>query len=638
MSGNLTYKQAKSPPIDLPTDLDTTLTQRQIAFVRSIASVKPGFTKLSHLGPVQLRRLVGRIGGAVINNVASSGGGGNGSGADPLAPPAPTLDLVAASDIGSSSTDNITNDTTPDIDFVTAKNLIENDVLRIFDNGVQIVLHSVTAGEAGSNIVPLGRSALSEGTHPLTATHTSGGHTSAASSILSVVVDTTAPTISNPTGTKTGSSTADISIDVSEGSGIVYYVVDQNLTTPSSPQIRAGQDQGGASADKFGSIVISSTGTKTVNITGLLSSTAYKAYFTKEDIAGNLSNASASSTFTTDAQSGVIQSIQKGTITIGAAASSNTATITSVDTTKSILIYEGRQPTSTGSANNNRSAARIALTNATTVTATRQNTNDAVTVAFTVIEFASGVNSIQSGTIAIAGAGTSNTATISAVGATAFVLWLGGSTAITALNWTSTESSVELTNSTTVTARCQANEQMTVGYMVVDLDSTIVTAVQQRAVTNTSGSAAFTDTITSLDTTKTLLFYNGAIVPGTNSTVTSFACTVVLTNATTVTVTRVGTNAGSQTINYTAVTFAGTALNGGVQRGTIALSSQTSNTATITSVDMTKSFVNWGNFKCTAANDNTDIPTLALTDATTVTASVNSAGSPTASYEVLQFA
>lgn len=341
--------------------------------------------------------------------------------------------------------------------------------------------------------------------------------------------------------------------------------------------------------------------------------------------------------FVTAAGASVIQSVQTGTITISAAASSNTATITSVDTTKSILIYEGRQPTSTGSANNNRSATRIALTNATTVTATRGNTNDAVTVAFTVIEFASGVNSIQSGTIAIAGAATSNTATISAVGANAFMLWLGGSTAVTALQWTNCESSVELTNSTTVTARCQTNDAMTVGYMVVDLDTTIVSAKEQRAVTNTSGNASFTDTITSVDTTKTLLFYNGAIVPATSSTVTSFACTTVLTNATTVTVTRVGTNTGSQTINYTAVTFAGAALNSSVQRGTITLSAQTSNTATITSINTAKSFVNYGNFRVTAANDNTDIPTLALTNATTVTAAVNSAGSPIAAFEVLEF-
>lgn len=449
--------------------------------------------------------------------------------------------------------------------------------------------------------------------------------------------DVTAPVLSNATGTQTGTTTADITVDTDEGNGVLYWVVDQNLNTPSAAQIKAGQDQGGGAADASGNVAVSGTGTKTINVTGLSAGTTYKAYFMQEDAALNQSNVSASSSFVT-ASGSVISRIQSGTITIAAASSSNTATITSVDTTKSIIIYEGRQPTSTGSANTNRSAARIALTNATTVTATRQNTNDAVTVAFTVVEFASGVNSIQSGTIAIAGAATSNTATISAVGANAFVLWLGGSTAVTGLTWTTTECSAELTNSTTVTARCQTNEAMTIGYMVADLDTTIVSAIEQRAVTNTSGNAAFTDTITSVDTNKAVLFYNGAIVPATSSTVTSFACTVVLTNATTTTITRIGTNTGSQTINYTVVTFATAALNGNIQRGTITLSAQTSNTATISSVDTAKSFVNYGNFRVTAANDNTDIPTLTLTNGTTVTAAVNAAGSPIAAFEVIQFA
>lgn len=236
--------------------------------------------------------------GLAFGHLGSNAGGVSG---DPLTPAAPALDLVAASDTGSSSTDNITSDTTPDIDFTTAQVVLENDVLKIFDNGVEIVSHTVSAGEAGSSTIALGLSALSQGTHPLTATHASGGHTSPLSNTLSLVIDTTAPTLSNPTGTKTGSSTADITVDTNEGSGTLYYVVDQNLSTPSSTQIKAGQDQGGGAADKANNAVVVSTGTKTFNIVGLTPSTTYKAYFAQDDGAGNTSSASASASFTTDA-------------------------------------------------------------------------------------------------------------------------------------------------------------------------------------------------------------------------------------------------------------------------------------------------------------------------------------------------
>lgn len=226
---------------------------------------------------------------------------------DPLAPAAPTLDLIAASDTGSSSIDNITSDTTPDIDFITAIAVVENDVLKIFDNGVQIVSHTVSAGEAGSSTLALGLSALSEGTHNLTATHTiAGPHTSHASNILTLVIDTTAPVLSSPTGTKTGSTTADISVSTNEGSGTLYYVVDQNLSTPSSTQIKAGQDQGGGAADVAANTTVSSSGVKTFNITGLTAATTYKAYFAQDDAAGNTSSAAASSSFTTDAAVGYV--------------------------------------------------------------------------------------------------------------------------------------------------------------------------------------------------------------------------------------------------------------------------------------------------------------------------------------------
>lgn len=81
-----------------------------------------------------------------------------------------------------------------------------------------------------------------------------------------------------------------------------------------------------------------------------------------------------------------------------------------------------------------------------------------------------------------------------------------------------------------------------------------------------------------------------------------------------------------------------------IQRGTIAISatSNTSATATITSVSTTKSVVNFLNWSCNTggqAQDNYH-PYVTLTNATTVTATIGttiSGGIITASFEVIEF-
>lgn len=123
-------------------------------------------------------------------------------------PLAPTLDLVAASDTGISSTDNITNATTPNIDILFGTVPFTGDVINIKDGSTMIVSHTITSGEAGSGSISLGLSALSQGSHSLTAQHVSGVHSSAFSSPLVIVVDTTAPTItSGATGNNTENTT-----------------------------------------------------------------------------------------------------------------------------------------------------------------------------------------------------------------------------------------------------------------------------------------------------------------------------------------------------------------------------------------------------------------------------------------------
>lgn len=88
-----------------------------------------------------------------------------------------------------------------------------------------------------------------------------------------------------------------------------------------------------------------------------------------------------------------INSVQYGTVTIAGSSATGTATITSVDTSKAVLGFLGfttTLDTSGGSAvHQNRMFPMITLTNATTVTATRNSSDpsDTVTVSFVVVEY-----------------------------------------------------------------------------------------------------------------------------------------------------------------------------------------------------------------------------------------------------------
>lgn len=163
---------------------------------------------------------------------------------------------------------------------------------------------------------------------------------------------------------------------------------------------------------------------------------------------------------------GGIKSIQRGTVTL-TGVGSNTATITAVDPTNSILRWLGASH-STGTTTDG--LARIDLTNATTVTATRQGTGGNLVVSFEVIEYYPGViKSVQRGTITLATV-TSNTATITSVDTTKATLeMLGWNTNDTANNPTNWDVRIVLTNATTITGTMgTASATVGLGYQVVE--------------------------------------------------------------------------------------------------------------------------------------------------------------------------
>lgn len=111
--------------------------------------------------------------------------------------------------------------------------------------------------------------------------------------------DTTAPTLSSASVTSVGTTTGTGNVTTNEGNGTLYSVVSTSATAPSAAQIQAGNDHTGAAAVWSGNQAISSTGAKTLSITGLTASTSYYAHFQHKDSANNNSSVVTSAQFTT---------------------------------------------------------------------------------------------------------------------------------------------------------------------------------------------------------------------------------------------------------------------------------------------------------------------------------------------------
>jgi hypothetical protein len=132
--------------------------------------------------------------------------------ADTTPPAPPTVDLAAASDSGNSTTDNITNDSTPTFNGTAEA----NSTVEVFAGTISLGTASADASGNWSLTVS-SLKALSDGVHSITAKATDAAlNTSQASSALSVRIDTV-----NPTVEVSGFSNGDI-----------FYKGDPNATLP----------------------------------------------------------------------------------------------------------------------------------------------------------------------------------------------------------------------------------------------------------------------------------------------------------------------------------------------------------------------------------------------------------------------
>ena len=120
-----------------------------------------------------------------------------------LAPSAP--DLTAASDTGASSTDNLTNDTTPT---VTGSGAAAGATVTLYDSNGTTVLGTATADGSGNWTIT--STVLIDGMHTLTAKQAdAAGNTSVASAPLSVTIDTRGPAPDLAAASDSGASSTD---------------------------------------------------------------------------------------------------------------------------------------------------------------------------------------------------------------------------------------------------------------------------------------------------------------------------------------------------------------------------------------------------------------------------------------------
>lgn len=343
----------------------------------------------------------------------------------------------------------------------------------------------------------------------------------------------------------------------------------------------------------------------------------------------------------------LIKQIIRGSITIAAGSSGNTGTIPAVDTRYAAIIYNGFTTANTAAMDARLQYPRLSFSDKTTISALT-NTADATyarTVYYTVIEFYPwAIRSIQTGTILLNGA-TSATATINSVNTSnAFVLFQGQTHSSNTGDFNYTQGRLSLTNATTVTAEKNSAfiNALTIGYCVIEFNPGIVKSVQQVSATIAAGSASITGAINSVDTANSLLFFNGWNNASFATNDTRYIPRADLTDATTVTFTRIATASMTTPCRATVVEFHPIYIRQ-KQKGTTAIGSgATSNTSTITAVDTNKTFVTWNGFTDSANHSSNPAVTygsIEITNGTTLTARRGSSNTDTVTvgWEATEF-
>jgi hypothetical protein len=336
------------------------------------------------------------------------------------------------------------------------------------------------------------------------------------------------------------------------------------------------------------------------------------------------------------------RAVQQWTITIASGQTTGTATILSVGS-GAFILFGGINPSI--SATPSEDFAYVTLTNATTITATR-NTGTAGTVTVTGCivdgDTTNLIESVQYKTVTISNLAVTGTVSITAVTNTnAAVHLLGWSSSNTTLS-TSKEFPIVTLSGTTVTAtRGVAGGILTVGVVVIEFQGPALNqSVQNFNITNgSSASTSYTASVTSVVTNNTLCIYGGSR-DGANTTLNIFKQRGALTSSTVFTVTVNTGDTNGKNYCVSVVEFVSGVLNSATQRSTTTLTGATSATSALTPVTLGNAAISWLGNSTSVTTDLTDEAEgqAVLTSGSVVTVSKTTAtGNITGSWEVIEF-
>lgn len=344
---------------------------------------------------------------------------------------------------------------------------------------------------------------------------------------------------------------------------------------------------------------------------------------------------------------GLIKSIQTATITIATSATTGTATISSVATSKTALFF-----------NNWRSAElllnpaedfpSVTLTNATTVTATKNtgNASDTTIVSVTVVEFQPWVvtNIIySSGTFT--DTATQVDVTIASVNtARSICIYLGNRTNRTTYNTIRNSPTAFLQAATNVRLNRgsgSAGDSVIVSFCVIEFAVGVLASLQTAEITIAGSASTGTATISAVTTANTLLVYGGWRQAALGVVDVTLAPYVQLTNTTTLTATRNSATATTQSLIRVYVLEFISKWVKTESRNIVTIATLTaSNTGAISVTNTNKTIVSYlGSTTTVNSTSDASFATMEYTNTTTVTATRGSAiaGTLTASWEAIEF-
>jgi hypothetical protein len=254
---------------------------------------------------------------------------------DRTAPVAPSVpDLIVGSDSGASNTDNITNVAAPTFSGTAEAGA----TVILYDGATQVGTAQANAGGAWS----ITSATLGQGAHSLSATATdAAGNVSAASTALSVTIDTAAAAPAAPdlaAGSDSGASNTD------------------NITNAANPVFTGGGAEAGATvrlyagATQVGSAVADASGNWSVTAAGVAAGSGIVFTADQVDVAGNVSAVhSAGLTVTIDRTAPTAPSVPD-LVTGSDSGASNTDNITNVaaptfsgtaEAGATVILYDG---------------------------------------------------------------------------------------------------------------------------------------------------------------------------------------------------------------------------------------------------------------------------------------------------------